>query len=142
MPVKLLTKPELRALAREIAEGRVYTDRHIPPTARNNRGYLGRVFLPVALMTSEEIVQLGDVGLYYESIDKAAPHEWNGLPIFYSMRMVRRSQVTKLFQLVGRYRKHVQSWQAPVRVEAEPGEASTGSTGTDVSTTPRTTRRE
>lgn len=81
---------DLKKLAVDLYEGRIYTDRHLPANQT-----AGMVFMPLILgafadWSDEEKKQ---VGMIYEYIDKALPRGVNGQPIFGSFRMLNRHDV-------------------------------------------------
>jgi hypothetical protein len=75
---------ELRLLAVDICEMKVFTDRYCPPHE------LPRIFMPIALgglsdWTKEEAEQ---IGMIYEYYSEAGPGSVNGFPHFMSFRML------------------------------------------------------
>jgi hypothetical protein len=99
--MKEMTDQELRLLAADIYEGRVFTDRQVEDSSD-----LPMVFMPIALgafaeMTEEEFKQ---IGLIYEYLDKAGPRAINGLPSFFSLRVLDIQYMPKLQQYLDAYK--------------------------------------
>ena len=89
------TDADLRQLALDLVDGRVFTDRQAERE-------LSMVFMPLALgalveWTKEEIME---IGLIYEYLSEAGPRSVNGLPNFFSMKMVNRHDLEPLQKYV------------------------------------------
>jgi len=94
------TDDELKQLAIDLVEGKVYTDRHVP------NDMIGIVFSPIALgafsdTTDEELDQ---IGLVYEYLSEAGKNSINGLPIFFSFRVLNKEQTEKLRGFYNQYK--------------------------------------
>ena len=76
---------ELRRLAMDILDGRVYTDSHIP---ENETHALGRVFMPLMFMDADAKAKFLEEkpGMIYECLTEAGPRSCNGMPCFFSMK--------------------------------------------------------
>src|SRR5258708_6292731 len=71
---------ELRQLALDTVEDRVFTSLHVEP------GEIVHVFMLIVLMLPEERKEyLADCAVLYEYLDKASPRAINGLPNFLSV---------------------------------------------------------
>jgi len=79
-----MTDDELRAFVLGVCDGRIFTSSDVP-------GYLlGSVFMPIVLGAfagwSEDDVQ--QVGLLWEYLHEAGPLSVNGMPTFFSCRVM------------------------------------------------------
>lgn len=90
-----------KQLALDIFKGKVFTDRHI--TGDND---LATVFMVLVFMDKEAMdkmtTELGPNGTIYEYLDKAGPMAVNGLPCFFSLRMLNTEQSNRVW---GMYRE-------------------------------------
>jgi hypothetical protein len=91
---------EVRKLAREIALGRVFTDRHIPSDASGEL-----VFIPLLFLTEREIqvMEKDPPGMLYEYQDKRGPRLVNDLPTFPSVQFLSIAMADKVMAEVERY---------------------------------------
>lgn len=97
--VNKLTADDLKQLALDIHHGKVFTDRHINPPSREELQF---VFMPLAFgafgqMTEEEVK---DIGLMYEYVSEAGPRSHNGMPCFFSFRILNREQTVYVLEKV------------------------------------------
>ena len=98
----ILTDDEIKKLAVDLKAGIVFTDRHIPEF--DPRGLLV-VFLPLSFLAEEQRgewvknIEEERLGLVYEYLDKAGPRSVNGMPQFFSMRMIDTETATKVFAI-------------------------------------------
>ena len=88
------TDDELKQLAVEIFDGKVFTDRHC-----NRSSDISMVFMPIILgafsnMTEEERT---DIGMIYEYLSEAGPRSCNGMPMFTSLRYLSKNDTDKMF---------------------------------------------
>ena len=96
------TDKELKDLAVDLYEGRIFTDRfHL-----NNPREIGIVFMPIGLggfgkKTKEEIA---DIAMVYEYLDQAGPTSINGHPIFGSCWFLNRKEFDVLWKYYEKYR--------------------------------------
>ena len=97
------TEQELKSLAIDIFEGKVYTDRHIPKEEENG---LMMVFMPLALGGGKDWTDddWKTIGMIYEYIDQAGPRSINGMPSFFSFNMLSTEQATKVAKFYDEYR--------------------------------------
>lgn len=93
---------ELRALAVDLAEDKIFTDRHLPEHERHN---FSLVFMVFIFMSQEQINRMDDLGLVYEYIDKAGPRSVNGMPIFMSACYLNKHDTALLFQFAREYKE-------------------------------------
>lgn len=89
------TEEELKQLAKDFIDGKVYTDMH-----DNMQGI--KAFMPIMFMDESTQKKLLDlpVGLIYEYLDKAAPLQVNNMPRFTTMRILSVKDKEKLNLLV------------------------------------------
>lgn len=84
------TDLELKQLAADIYENKVFTDRHVH---KEHSHILSMVFIPLILKTYEVEVEQGkEISLIYEYMDKAGPRAINGYPIFLSVNFLTREE--------------------------------------------------
>lgn len=81
-----LSDDELREFIDAFVSGRIFTSNHVP---EGHGDLIAMVFMPIAFgavtpETAEEI------GLVYEYLDKAGPRSINGMPIFFSCRLLHK----------------------------------------------------
>lgn len=83
--VSRMSDEQLRQFVNDYCSGRIFTNWDIP-----NVDLVRMVFVPIGLgaFTGWKKEDLGQLGCVYERIDKAAPRGINGLPMFFSMRMM------------------------------------------------------
>ncbi len=79
------TDQELKELAIDIFEGKVFTDRHIPE--EEERGLL-MVFMPLALGAGKDWTEddYKSIGMFYEYMDQAGPRvdQWNAVVLLHA----------------------------------------------------------
>lgn len=96
------TDADLKKIAVDLFEGKIYTDRHIPEGES-----LAMVFMPIALgafqNTTEE--EIKNIGLIYEYLDQAGPRSINGMPNFFSFKMLTRSETESVITHYDAYKK-------------------------------------
>ena len=88
-----MTEIELKSLAIDIAEGKVFTDRHLT----DQPDMIGSVFMVIGLGgIDQEKVESGEIDMIYEYIDQAGPRSINGLPCFFSCKYLSKDNVNIL----------------------------------------------
>ena len=98
------TKEELKQIAIDLADGKIFSDRHI---REGDSKSIGTVFMPLILgafgdMTEEE-QKAGKVTFIYEYLDKAGPRSINGMPCFFSCQILNREETELMFELHEKY---------------------------------------
>lgn len=78
-----MTDDELRQFVLGVVDGHIFTSAHIPDD--ENR-MLSMVFMP--LLFAQEL-DLTDVGIVWEWVKDAGPRGINGMPCFFSMRLMK-----------------------------------------------------
>jgi hypothetical protein len=91
---------ELRRLAADIVDDRVFTSAHVPP---EQLGDLKLVFM-VLMFLGDSKGWLQDAGMLFEYMDKAAPRTINGMPMFFSVRKVIKKDIPALTLYMNEYR--------------------------------------
>ena len=95
--MKNLSDAEIKQLAVDFHHGMIFCDRHV---ARPDD--LPRVFMILNLMDEKAFKKFkaDPPGLIYEYLEKAGPTSINGMPVFFSVRVLSPADTTKLFKLV------------------------------------------
>ena len=95
------TDEELKQIAVDIYEGKIFTDRSV-----KDGNDIGMVFLPIALGAFAEASkeELEDIKLIYEYLDKAGPTSVNGLPVFFSCQVLRTDDFKKMSEYFDKYK--------------------------------------
>jgi hypothetical protein len=106
------SEEELKKLAQEIVDGKVFTDRDLRKADQAGGFMLTMVFMPLALMENPAAF-VADAGLLYEYWDQAGPRSINGYPMFFSVRKIIRKDMPALEHYVKFY------WEAKKRIEQE-----------------------
>lgn len=77
------TDDELKQLSMDLANGKIFTNRHLP---EHDKTSLGMIFMPLVLgaFKDRDEEDIKDIGLIYEYYDKAGPRSINGYPSFFS----------------------------------------------------------
>lgn len=89
-----MSDQDIKKLAEDMYKGLVFTDRHI-----ENKEDIVRVFMPIILAGESIISELrkNSPGMIYEYMDKAVPMGINGMPIFFSFRIISKEDTKKVF---------------------------------------------
>lgn len=111
-PFKRKADPELKEIARDLIEGRIFSDRHCKSPEE-----VGRSFPVLMLMDSEQVDSLqekigkgdGPQGMVYEYVKNASPMGINGMPIFFSCKTLDPEQTKIIFDLAEKIEKKVGS---------------------------------
>lgn len=93
---------ELKQLAMDIADGKVFTSSHVPD---HDQRLIPSIFMPLMFMGPEKAKEMGDVTLIYEYFDKAGPRSINGYPMFFSMTALKREEHDRLVPFYQAYMK-------------------------------------
>lgn len=103
-----LTDQELKTLAVDIHNRKVFTDLHL----REDHKMIGSVFMPVGLGAFEEWTKedIMTIGLVYEYLDKAGPMSVNGYPTFYSMKIISSEQMEKVWEFHDLYKEKMKEF--------------------------------
>lgn len=100
---------ELKQLAADIYENKVFTDRHVPISSKTD---LTMIFLLIALGAFSEMPkeEVGKIGLVYEYIEKAGPRSINGFPIFMSLNYISQEEASKVYEYHNEYKSLKESF--------------------------------
>jgi hypothetical protein len=95
---------ELKQIAMDLVDGKIFSDRHL---GESNQSMLGSVFMPIVLgafskMTEEELKE-GKVSFIYEYLSEAGPMAVNGMPTFFSMRVLNKEETEIMFEYHDKY---------------------------------------
>lgn len=112
-----LTDKELKELAIGIYAGTIFTDRHVSESSD-----LGHVFMPIVFGAFSEATEeeIDKVGLIYEHINEAGSRSFNGLPMFFSMKIIRKEDAKKVFDYYGEYKKLRDDFTSTEKLEEHP----------------------
>jgi len=90
---------ELKQLAIDLAQGRIFTDRDI-----RDPSMLGVVFMPLIFMDEKLVKELKaePPGLVYEYLSAAGSRSINGMPCFFSCRMLSKADADKVYEMARR----------------------------------------
>lgn len=96
------TESELKSIAVDIYDGKIFTDRHC-----HSEHEIKMCFMVVGLgglseMSNEE---LDNIGMLYEYMGEAGPMGVNGKPIFMSVRILSKPDTEKMFEFYEEYKK-------------------------------------
>jgi hypothetical protein len=82
-----LSDDELRQFVIDVLGDRIFTSNHVPT---DDKRALGMVFLPIAFGVFKDAsrADLEQIGGLWEYISEAGPKSFNGLPQFFSVRMM------------------------------------------------------
>jgi hypothetical protein len=100
------TDDELKQIAIDILEGRIFTDQMVRELDKNGP-IIGSIFMPLlwgALKDTPE-EELKDIAIIYEYLDKAAPRSVNGYPTFFSFCIMGRDDFEVMYEFGKAYKK-------------------------------------
>lgn len=94
-----LTEKEIADLANDMYRGVIFTDRHVQRPED-----VPSVFMPLIFMKEKDIEKLkaNPPGMIYEYLNEAGPRSINGMPMFWSFRMINIEDTAKVME---RYKK-------------------------------------
>lgn len=93
------SEEELREFVIDFLAGRIFTSAHM-----TNSASLGLVFMPLALgaLSDWPDEDWADIGIIYEYLDKAGPRSINGMPSFFSLRIMHRDDWLRCIKAIQR----------------------------------------
>lgn len=91
------TDQELRQIAVDLIEGKIFCDRHLKLKGENERMLLS-VFMPLSLW-EDAVEWVKDAGMIYEYLSEALPRTINGYPMFTSCQKLTIEDTDKMFAL-------------------------------------------
>lgn len=82
-----MTEEELRAFVNEYCDGRIFTSLQV----RDQRD-IPAVFMPLAFGVPESWTPayLAELGVLWERLEAAGPRSYNGMPTFFSLRVMHK----------------------------------------------------
>lgn len=94
-PLESLPEKELKEVLFGLLDGRIYSSAHSPKQ-------LDMVFLPIAMGAFEGAPKewLDQIGLIYEWLHEASPRSLNGHPMFFSMRLLNKTDWERILPLL------------------------------------------
>lgn len=97
MKLPSMKPEELKKLAVDYKEGRIFTNRHLSRPEE-----IGMVFMCLPLMGKDDILKLkqADPGLVYEYVNARMPRSVNGYPMFISARFLSQNDTRKFLKIV------------------------------------------
>jgi hypothetical protein len=103
MNCRKLSKAELKQIAIDIVEGKIYTSMHYSMNQGTLRG-IERVFLPLAFGAGKKFpIPLEELGLLYEQVSRATSLMSNGEPTFLSFNYLTREQTDEVMDYYNSY---------------------------------------
>jgi hypothetical protein len=92
---------DLKQIAVDLYEGRIFTDRHL-----DDPKDVGMVFMPIMLgaFSGKTEEELKKIGLVYEYLSEAGPRSVNGMPMFYSCKILDNEETKIMFNHYDRYK--------------------------------------
>jgi len=101
------TDEELKEIAMGINSGTIFTDRHIP---ENQKNMLPMVFMVISLMDEKARKKwiASEPGMIYEYLSAASPRGVNGLPSFFSMRILTKDETQKVIDYMDKIKEAVE----------------------------------
>lgn len=105
------TREELKTLAIDIAEGRVFHDRLLG----DDKGMLASVFMPLMLMDKAQIDALAVLKpvFFYEYYSEAGPRSVNGFPIFFSFSYLNQEELAIVSKSIKGYESRRRRFLVP-----------------------------
>lgn len=91
-----LADADLRALAKSVVMGDVFTSNHV--TEREPGHLLTMIFMPIGFMDAalvKELVQCGEMHMAYANISDAMPRGINGYPMFMRCGFLRKGEYAR-----------------------------------------------
>ena len=99
-----MSDEEIKKLAEDLYKGLIYTDKHI-----QDPNDVARVFQPLIFLKEEQLEELKNnpPGLIYENWSEAGPRSINGMPMFWSFKMISQEDSKKLFEYYNKIKEAV-----------------------------------
>lgn len=138
MNYSVKTDREVKELARDWMEGRIYTSDDLRRDRPNASAMeLGMTFMPIALAKQTQLDEMraADITLLYEYMTKAEPRSINGRPIFFSVRYLNRTDHQRLYEAAKQYQTMREQFLVPDDVK--PSEAVADDVNEDASPSPQ-----
>jgi len=102
---KMRTDEELKQVAKDLWAGKIFSDRHIP--SGSDPHIMLSVFMPLAFMDKKTLngMQREKINFIYEYYDKAGPRMINGMPMFFSCRILTKPETKKMFEYYNKFKE-------------------------------------
>lgn len=85
------TEAELKQIAIDLFDGKIFCDQHIPPDSSLHT--MPMVFMPIILGALDQYTgDRKEIGMIFEYLDKAGPRSINGYPNFFSMQILTQAE--------------------------------------------------
>jgi hypothetical protein len=94
------TDKELRKIAKDLIEHKIFTDRMAP-----NPELLYSIFMCLIFVDEKLMNDIKYAGLIYEYYSSASKMSINGYPIFYSFRMLTKEDSKTMFKYAREYKR-------------------------------------
>lgn len=96
------TDEDLKKIAIDMYEGRIFCDRHVQHSED-----LKMVFMPIAMGAFAESTEeeLNDIGMIYEYLSEAGPRSTNGMPNFFSLKILSKNETKTVFEHYDTYKQ-------------------------------------
>jgi hypothetical protein len=104
-----MTDAELKQLAVDISEGKVFGSWMLPPERAQDLMHV--VFMPLAL-GADKTIQEADVWGVYQYTDKATRTTKDGFPLFMSFKILTKEDCAKLAPLLDKLRQLKQEFMS------------------------------
>lgn len=103
------TDEELRQIALDMHLGKIFSDRHCPTP-----DMIRSVFMILAFMEEAQIKELQErnIDFFYEYVSEAGPMAVNGMPTFFSVRMLNKGETVKMFEYYKKFKEAQDSVKA------------------------------
>ena len=100
------TDEELKEIAQALLDGRIFSDRHVQEPSQ-----LPQHFMVLGLLEPEQSKELAEMGVdfIYEYVEQAAPRSINGLPCFFSMRMLTRDETVRMTKFYAKMKEEAEA---------------------------------
>lgn len=103
------TENELREIAQDMYEKRIFSTRHLP---KEDMRFLAHIFLPLAAIKQKDIVFLmqNKITFFYEYYAVASSKCIGGYPQFASLRFLMPDEDERMTQYYKDYRAHIKEF--------------------------------
>ena len=105
MKITNQTNEELKQIAMDLYQGKIFTDRHL---SKSEDAFLVFTVLSLGGFSEFSDEDLEDIGLMFEYLDKAGPRSINGYPMFLSLRLLNQHDTKIVFDF---YKKIKESFK-------------------------------
>ncbi len=98
------TDEELKQIAKDLWAGKIFSSAHI-----NRQEDLPLVFMALVFLSHEQLDEMEkqDVNFFYEYMSEATPTGVNGMPTFFSVRMLKKPETIKMLEYYEKFKAMV-----------------------------------